>query len=873
MIVPLLGTTAHADISVRAAVNPQRVQVGEPVSLTIDINGAQDVPPPSITNLNGFDVRYVGPSTQISIVNGHMSASVQHRYSLLPLEPGRFPVGPFSVDYQGQHYQTASFTVEVVGAGQPPVAGAQAQQGQPAQRPSAQQQAAPQAGPRSLRLTLVVPQTEVYLHERIPVDVTLYVGNTRVGDLQYPTVPAEGLSLDKFAEPSQRQEVIDGETFQVLHFQTTAIPMRAGTLTLGPVTLSLNIYSRRRDSAFNDPFFERFFQNDPFSTDRHPYEVRADPVALNVLPLPDQGKPATFSGAVGHFTMQVDAAPAQLTAGDPLTVRINLTGSGNLGDAAPPQLTSVEGFRTYEPHVTKSDNNNRSFEQVLIPNDATVRAVPPVQFSYFDPRARRYQTLESQPVALVVRAPQNAPRSEVMAGGAPAPRSAPAEKLGRDIVYIKDDPGHLVHRDQPWYGGVLTLLWQPVPLLLLIAALWYDRRRQRLSGDIRYARFTRAGKDARRGLAAAERALAHGDRQAFYDALSRTMQEYLAAKLDLPPGGIDADTVARRGVAHDCVQHIRDFLTTCEQVRFAPAAGDGDMRGTLALAQDVIKRLERNRRLSPLPLLPSASPGERRGESSATQRDSTYGVVLLLIASLATTARAVDAPASPQTTFFHANALYKDGQYAAAATEYEQLLQSGAISGNVYFNLGNAYVKAGEKGKAILNYERARRFMPSDPDVAANLGYAQSLTGAEACVPPLWQRLVFPLAQRFATGGLFWLTSGAYTFLMLALAAYRLWPRRPRWLLYSAGALAVLVVIATTSLAQQLTSEEWQRQAVVIAEGDTAARFEPATNGTVHFALKEGSHVHILDSREGWLQVARCDGRRGWIPKSAVEEL
>src|SRR5207244_6922774 len=102
--------------------------------------------------------------------------------------------------------------------------------------------------------------------------------------------------------------------------------------------------------------------------------------------------------------------------------------------------------------------------------------------------------VDSQPIALVVRAPKNAPQSEIIAGGAPVVRALPEEKLGRDIVYIKDDPGALRPRAQPWYGSALFLLWQPLPLLLFIAAMWYDQRRQRLSGDVRYARFTRAGK-------------------------------------------------------------------------------------------------------------------------------------------------------------------------------------------------------------------------------------------------------------------------------------------------------------------------------------------------------------------------------------------
>ena len=147
--VPLLAAAVRADVTVRATLSSQRVQVGEPVTLAIDINGAQDVPAPPIT-ADGFDARYVGPSTQISIVNGHMNSSVQHHYSLLPLQPGRFTVGPFSLDYNGQHYQTASFTVEVVDAPQAPQAPApsgQAPRGQAPQGQAAQQPAPPGQAP------------------------------------------------------------------------------------------------------------------------------------------------------------------------------------------------------------------------------------------------------------------------------------------------------------------------------------------------------------------------------------------------------------------------------------------------------------------------------------------------------------------------------------------------------------------------------------------------------------------------------------------------------------------------------------------------------------------------------------------------------
>ena len=230
-------------------------------------------------------------------------------------------------------------------------------------------------------------------------------------------------------------------------------------------------------------------------------------------------------------------------------------------------------------------------------------------------------------------------------------------------------------------------------------------------------------------------------------------------------------------------------------------------------------------------------------------------------------------PTTPQTAFFQANTFYTQGQYAAAAEAYETVLQSGLGSGNVYFNLGNAYFKAGQAGKAILNYERAQRLLPGDPDLAANLQFARSLTGVEGCRPQLWQRIVFPLTHTVATDRFIWLTSAAYTLLFLVFCVYVLWPRRPQWLLFVGRGLAVLLLVMTTSLIQQIRTDDGQRQAVILRENETPVRFEPAPSGTVHFSVKQGTLVRIFDTREEWWQVARCDGRRGWIEKAALEEL
>ena len=118
-----------------------------------------------------------------------------------------------------------------------------------------------------------------------------------------------------------------------------------------------------------------------------------------------------------------------------------------------------------------------------------------------------------------------------------------------------------------------------------------------------------------------------------------------------------------------------------------------------------------------------------------------------------------------------------------------------------------------------------------------------------------------------------WLTCATYTLLFAVLAVYRLWPRRPQWLRSVGWGGAVCLVVLTLSLAQQLRTSDWQRHAVVLKQEETPVRFEPAVSGTVHFSVTQGTRVRVFDVREDWWQVARCDGRRGWVEKDALEEL
>ncbi len=580
---------AWGDIRVRAEVSPQQAEVGDVLTLVIEVQGAQNVNAPAPDEMDGlddFEISYIGPSSRMSIVNTQVNSSVQHRYALQARKEGQFTLGPFTVAYEGQQYQTAAVRADIVPS--------RRATGRPSQTPSQSQYLTnqPRAAKRDFWVEITTPKQEVYLHEQLPVEVTLYVGGVRLADAQYPVLPGDGLSVEPFEEPVRRRQQINGQNFRILRFRTSVVPLRSGSIDLGPASLDLSVIgrsSRRRGSMGS--IFDRLFPDSFMAMASQPRTLESNPLTLSVLPLPEEGKPALFSGAVGRFSMDVTASPTQLPTGDPLTLHMAVRGRGHLSDAQPPVLSSTEGFRTYTPQTDHPDEETTVFEQVLIPQDETLSAIPSVHFSYFDPGTRRYQTIESQPIGLVLGPSPYVQRTEIVGGN--GSQVATAEQLGRDIVYIKDDPGQLRQRATAWYQSTLFLFWHAVPLALFGAAVWYDRRRQRWYGDVRYARFRQAGKEAQQGLAQAEQALAGSDSQVFYETLSHTLQEYLAAKLDLPPGRIDADAISGCGVPHDCEQRIHEIITKCEYVRFAPGSGDGDLQSMLAAVQDIVNQLER----------------------------------------------------------------------------------------------------------------------------------------------------------------------------------------------------------------------------------------------------------------------------------------
>ena len=300
-------------------------------------------------------------------------------------------------------------------------------------------------------------------------------------------------------------------------------------------------------------------------------------------------------------------------------------------------------------------------------------------------------------------------------------------------------------------------------------------------------------------------------------------------------------------------ERIGAFFQLVEQARYAPNQSAAAARSNaLDLAKAIVAGLDRERRL---------------------ERHLAASVALAFSCAAALLAPAHADDATPQTAFFQGNQAYAAGHYGEAVSAYQSVRDGGEESGALDFNLGNALFKDGQLARAIASYERARRLLPRDPDVQANLAYALERAKVADEASPLWERLLFPFAARATGSELAVVASVCWWALWLLLGVRVLVPRRRSGLTRAAWAAAALYLIVAGSLGLRLAEVELRDTAIVTAAGGASVRFEPSATGTEHFPAAAGTTLDVTEERDDWLQVRRADGLRGWVPRSAVERL
>ena len=604
-MISFLGWTPFTsfanDISFEASVNANKVSLGETLQLTLTFEGAKPDSPLDIPHIDGWEARYLGPSTSISIINGQYSSHVSHVYTLFPQKTGKFQIPAISVNIAGKALSSQPIDIEVVDAGVT------------SQGAGDDNNAAMATNIKDrIFVTLETPRKDLYLNEKNPLTIKLYINGLAIRDVQYPQFQHDGFTVGEFSKPKQYEQTIGGVRYQVLEFNTDIYPARTGDLKLGPATLLCNLLfkssNRQRfptngmDNFFNDDFFEGIFNN----YQKREVSLSSVDLPIHVLALPDEGKPADFFGAVGAFSLDAKASPAQVSIGDPITLRMTVSGEGNLQTVTMPALKPDEKFKLYDPQI-KEENGNKILEQVVIPKSDKVTEIPAIRFSYFDPQKKVYQTIDRGPFPIKVTPSESKDEFKVVRfdqNKSSATVNAP-EEFPQDIVFIKEQPGEFRRIHDYLYKKSFFILGWTITLLGWILLVIFYKRRQKLRRDVRYARGLQALKKAKKDLQTARQFMMEGKQNEFYNTIFKVLGEYLSGKLHLSSGSVSIEIIDQEFKKHQTrpgstvdlnkiLNNVKSILHECDMVRYAQIKLDHTkMQENLKKLEEIIDQLER----------------------------------------------------------------------------------------------------------------------------------------------------------------------------------------------------------------------------------------------------------------------------------------
>jgi hypothetical protein len=582
-----LGVCARAaDVSVRASLSRSITVIGDPVQYQIKVTGARRVVPPREPEVDGMVIRYSGPSEN-SVVRFQNGSFTSERtttlvYEVVPERNGTFTIPAVAVEADGKTFRTEPVGLTV----------------QPSSAPGSND-------PETIGFAeLVVPKKTAYIGEAIPLELRLYVdARVRWQPVAMPEIAGEGFTKQKMPEPQRSQTQRNGKEYDVLTFKSAIMPGRAGKITVGPSEVAFNarVPRARRGGprSLLDMFDDDVF-GDPFFSTTQQIKAKAAPIELTVQPLPASGKPNDFSGAVGNFQLAAEGSPKRVKVGDPVTMRLRVSGRGNFDRTTAPVIKDPAGWRSYPPSNTfKADDDvgisgTKTFEMAVVPETKKTE-MPAFQFSYFDPIAEKYVTLTSEPAALAVEggaAPASAAPTPIPGtDGERPPATPPAPPKPDDIVGLRYD-SDAVQSFVPLYKQREFWLAQGVAGLVLLGFLGLKLRRRPDPIAAQMAALRREKAQALVYLRNAE--MPHVD---FIDAAARVAQIETALVTGRPVAGIDASTVrASARLDEKTAEVIDDIFNARAELLFA-GAGRDDGRVAAAERERVLaalKQLERS---------------------------------------------------------------------------------------------------------------------------------------------------------------------------------------------------------------------------------------------------------------------------------------
>ncbi|MBW2047702.1 MAG: protein BatD [Deltaproteobacteria bacterium] len=594
------GGIPDGDISAR--MEPRQIAPGETAVLTVQISG-EPSGPPSISRVPGLRFFPMGQSSRYESVNGRVSSTVSYIYQVQAENPGDYTIPPVQAEINGRVRKTRPVTLVVTAqrAGRSPVLGTHQSSHSRTTGQARSSGVRPGEEDQVAFLRVSPAKDRSYVGELVPVKIRAFFRHGLQAALNsLPVISNSAFSWEGLSkEPARTEEIIDNIAYTVLTWNAALCGVKEGEYPVS-AELEITVAVPERPRLGRNPFGNGFFDDDFFNSfftgvREETLTLTSQEKRMRVLPLPKTGRPSNFNGAVGRFTLRTGAEPKRCMVGDPITLRITVKGRGTFNRVSSPSLTTSRGWRTYAPTAsfTPSDSSGyrgrKRFEQAIIPMEASIKTIPPVEFCYFNTDTGRYVTLRSKPIGIKVE-PDFAQGKRVTAGGSGQGETDGGEKnrsrqdratpdlapvrvsLGRPVTDLKPVTSN------PWFVG-----FQGIPLGLLFAGFFLGRRNRRCSRDPGLIRKKEVRKKVGRAIREMDRAMAEHDVPLFFNACRAAARERLGELWSLAPETItlveirarlgkdgagirqvfenaDAVTYSGQGFSHEDLKRCREML-------------------------------------------------------------------------------------------------------------------------------------------------------------------------------------------------------------------------------------------------------------------------------------------------------------------------
>jgi hypothetical protein len=591
-------------------VEETEVFTGEPFTVQIQISGSEHPERPDLSDIPGFAVAFRGgqqnSSSSVTIINGRMTQNVRRgyvfSYEFTPQRTGRITIPSITVHSDGQTVRTHPASIYV----REPVES------------------------DSFKLRINVSKTECYVGEPVILTVTWYLGedvrNFRVKlpllekkdfftfvnpransdpNKQYYRIPLKGGEVIG----EKGRGTLDGRDFATLSFQKVLIPKKAGDIVIRPATIACEAlagYERRR-SPFGNDFFSDFFHDDFFGMGRNgvyrKVVVPSNSAELHVSKLPAEGRPENFSGNVGDYKISAEATPTEVSVGDPITLKIALSGPDYLEEAEMPPLQDQPGLlRDFkiptERAVGEISGKSKIFTQTIRPLRNDVTEIPPIALPYFDTRKKAYKVVRTEPIPIHVKEARILTALDAEGSSVPAATTgSEVETWSKGIAYNYEDTDILknqIHDPVSWlvsFTGMGVLILPPLLYFALLGVTLFLRRR---NADPLSLRAKKAGSKLEATLKHARTASSNQEK---IDIILGAFKQYLGDKLRLPAAALTfndvRDFLKDRGVEQGTFERLKSFFETCEAERYAGNSGALDPESLIQTSLTLMKQLNR----------------------------------------------------------------------------------------------------------------------------------------------------------------------------------------------------------------------------------------------------------------------------------------